>query len=188
MQPPLSSSRLLLEPVAIEDFPYLYALWSESLVRRYLFDDRFVSLALARSVFETCLEGRERGTGLWLVQSVDRSTRLGCVGLNLTTVVADAEPRLAGLLEPVVALHPSRWHQGYAIEAVGMVLTYAFESLDQRHVAAATDVPNVSSLRMLERLGFSMLSEVQGPRYPLRTYVLQRQAWRKRGKSGEEVR
>jgi len=180
MQPPLSSSRLVLEPVAVEDFPYLYALWSEPLVRRYLFDDRFVSLALARSVFETCLEGRERGTGLWVVQNADRSARLGCVGLNLTTVVAEAEPRLAGLLEPVVALHPSQWHQGYAVEAVGSVLTYAFEALDQRRIAGATDVPNVASLRMLERLGFGMLSDVQGPRYPMRTYALQRDAWRKR--------
>lgn len=177
MQPPLSSSRLVLEPVRVEEFPYLYALWSEPLVRRYLFDDRFVSLALARSMFETCLEGRERGTGLWVVQNADRSARLGCVGLNLTTVVAEAEPRLAGLLEPVIALHPSQWQQGYAVEAVRSVLTYAFDVLDQRRVAGATDVPNVASVRMLERLGFVPLSEVQGRRYLMRTYLLERGMW-----------
>lgn len=178
MQPPLSSQRLVLEPVEVEDFPYLYALWSEPLVRRYLFDDRFVSLALARSVFETCLEGRERGTGLWVVKNTDRSARLGCVGINVTTMVAEAEPRLAGLLEPVVALHPSQWRQGYAVESVGAVLTHAFESLDQECVAGATDVPNLASARLLERLGFVALSEVQGPRYPLRTYLLRRETWR----------
>lgn len=187
MQPPLSSSRLVLEPVRVEDFPYLFALWSEPLVRRYLFDDRFVSLALARSVFETCLEERERGTGLWVVQNADRSARLGCVGLNVTTVVAEAEPRLAGLLEPVVALHPSQWQQGYAVEALGSVLSYAFDVLDQERVAAATDVPNVASVRMLERLGFVVLSDVQGPRYPMRTYVLERDTWCTRG-NGREIR
>lgn len=188
MQPPLSSSRLVLEPARVEDFPYLYALWSEPLVRRYLFDDRFVSLALARSVFATCLEGREQGTGLWIVKKTDRSASVGCVGLNLTTVVAEAEPRLAGLLEPVVALHPSQWHQGYAVDALRSVLPYAFDVLGQERVAGATDVPNVASVRMLERLGFSMLSEVQGPRYPLRTYMLSRDVWRTRVKSGEEAR
>lgn len=186
MQPPLPSSRLLLEPVRVEDFPYPYALWSEPLVRRYLFDDRFVSLALARSVFETSLEGRERGTGLWIVQNADRSARLGCVGLNLTTVVAAAEPRLTGLLEPVVALHPSQWHQGYAVEALGSLLSYAFDVLDQQRVAGATDIPNVASVRMLERLGFVALSDVHGPRYPMRTYLLGRDAWRTRG-NGREI-
>ena len=177
MQPPLSSSRLALRPAQIEDFPYLHGLWSESLVRRYLFDDRYVSLELARSVLATCLEGRERGTGLWIVQGAGGSARLGCIGLNPTAMVAEAEPRLAGLLEPVVALHPSHWRQGYAVEALGSVLRYAFETLDQERLAGATDVPNLASARMLERLGFVALSEVQGPRYLLRTYLLRREIW-----------
>jgi RimJ/RimL family protein N-acetyltransferase len=171
MQPPLSSSRLVLEPVRVEDFPYLYALWSEPLVRRYLFDDRFVSLALARSVFETCLEGRERGTGLWVVQNADRSARLGCVGLNLTTVVAEAEPRLAGLLEPVVALHPSQWQQGYAVEA-GVVLTHAFESQ-----------PNASPVRLTFRTSrpfasTSPSSQKRGPVTSCTTCFGANLAWR----------
>jgi len=183
MQPSISTSRLTLRPAEREDFPYLHGLWSESLVRRYLFDDRYVSLELARSVLETCLEGKERGTGLWILQSTDGSARLGCAGLSLTAAVAKAEPRLAGLLEPVVALHPTRWKQGYAVEALTALVEYAFETLDEQRLAAASDVPNVASLRMLERVGFAPLREVQGGRYPMRTYLLARDAWRRRGAS-----
>lgn len=180
MQPSLTTSRLLLRPVQVEDFPYLHSLWSESLVRRYLFDDRYVSLELARSVLETCLEGRERGTGLWIVEGANGSARLGCAGLNETDMVAKVEPRLAGLLEPVVALHPTRWNQGYAVEALASLLTYAFDTLGRERLAGAGDVPNVASTRMLERLGFVRLSEVQGPKYVLRTYLLTRDQWRAR--------
>jgi RimJ/RimL family protein N-acetyltransferase len=145
-----------------------------------LFDDRYVSLELARSVLETCLEGREAGSGLWIVQSLDGSARLGCAGLNPTAAVAAAEPRLAGLLEPVVALHPSRWNQGYAGEALASLLTHAFDTLERERIAGAADVPNTASIRMLERLGFAPLSEVQGPRYLMRTYLLTKKQWRSR--------
>jgi len=177
VQPALSTSRLVLRPVDVEDFSYLHGLWSESLVRRYLFNDRFVSLELARSVLATCLEGRGRGTGLWIVQSNDGSERVGFAGLNLTGAVAAAEPRLKGLLEPVIALHPSRWNQGYALESLACLLTYAFDTLDQERLAGASDVPNVASVRMLTRLGFTRLSEVQGRRHLLRTYLLTRVDW-----------
>jgi [ribosomal protein S5]-alanine N-acetyltransferase len=77
----------------------------------------------------------------------------------------------------LAALAPERWGQGYATEALRSILAYAFNTLAQQQLAAANDLPNVASERMLMRLGFTQHSEVQGPKYPLRTYLLTQQAW-----------
>lgn len=46
------------------------------------------------------------------------------------------------------------WGQGYAFEAVTCLLAYLFDELELHRVSAECDVENVSSWRLLERLGF----------------------------------
>jgi RimJ/RimL family protein N-acetyltransferase len=46
------------------------------------------------------------------------------------------------------------WGQGYATEAAGAVLHWAFATLDLNRVQAETDTRNVASARVLEKLGF----------------------------------
>ena len=46
------------------------------------------------------------------------------------------------------------WRKGYGMEAVHCLLTYLFGKLNLHRVIAITDVENVASFRMLERMGF----------------------------------
>lgn len=48
----------------------------------------------------------------------------------------------------------SCWRKGYATEAVGRLLAYFFRDLGLHRVIAVTDVDNIPSFRLLERLGF----------------------------------
>lgn len=48
----------------------------------------------------------------------------------------------------------SRWRKGYGKEAVQRLLAYLFRDLDMHRIIAITDVENIPSFRMLERLGF----------------------------------
>lgn len=180
-QPLLHTSRLTLRPAVSQDLMRLHALWSQPEVRRFLFDDQNVSLELAESVLDSSIECSAAGYGLWLVHGQEHDELpLGCVGL-VPTMTAEYEPALAGLLEVLAAFEVSHWHKGYAREALSAVLEHAFRMLDLQMVAAANDVPNIASERMLTALGFQVLSEVQGPKFPLRTYTLERAAWRSRG-------
>ena len=176
-QPLLQTSRLTLHPAVSQDLKRLHVLWSQPDVRRFLFDDRDVSLELAKSVLDSCLAYATSGYGLWLVSLKQQSELLGCVGLLPTSTAAEYEPALTGLLEPLASFAPAHWHKGYAHEALFAVLAYAFGSLDQSKLTAVNDVPNLASERMLKKLGFEMLSEVQGPRFRMRTYTLERSAW-----------
>ena len=179
-QPQLHTLRLTLRPAVSQDLVRLHALWSQPEVRRFLFDDQNVSLELAQSVLDSSIECSSAGYGLWLVHAKERDELLlGCVGL-VPTMTAEYEPALAGLLEVLAAFDVSHWHKGYAREALSAVLEHAFRVLELPVVAAVNDVPNIASERMLNALGFQVLSEVQGPKFRVRTYTLDRTAWSSR--------
>jgi [ribosomal protein S5]-alanine N-acetyltransferase len=175
--PPLSTPRLQLRSGRAEDLEALWQLWNEPLVRRYLFDDAPLDRSTAQTVLESCLAQVEKGGGLWIVYSRLEPRFLGCAALLPTSVAAEHEPRLAGLLEPTIAIEPGNWKIGYASETLAAVLGYAFDTLSRDLIAAVNDVPNIASERMLTKAGFSVLSEVKGRKYPMRTYTLSSLDW-----------
>jgi ribosomal-protein-alanine N-acetyltransferase len=48
------------------------------------------------------------------------------------------------------------WGHGYMTEAVGALLGYGFDELRLNRVEATVDPPNLRSVRLLERLGFTL--------------------------------
>jgi RimJ/RimL family protein N-acetyltransferase len=53
----------------------------------------------------------------------------------------------------IYGVHPDICGRGYATEAAGAVLSYAFEELALARVKADVDEPNAASVRVLEKLG-----------------------------------
>jgi len=155
----------------------LHGCWNHPDVRRYLFDDYVVTQAMAQGLLDHCLAVQNDGLGLWMVSLRDEDTFIGCAGLNPVGIAAHYEPRLAGLLEPLVALDPQYWHGGYAREALRELLDYGFITLDRPTIAAVNDAPNLASERMLLKTGFSLLSQKPGPRHPLCTYTQDTPHW-----------
>jgi [ribosomal protein S5]-alanine N-acetyltransferase len=51
-------------------------------------------------------------------------------------------------------LNEAAWGHGYATEAVGALLRWAFDTLELNRVQAETDTRNVASARVLEKVGF----------------------------------
>lgn len=179
MQDTLHTARVTLVPVTPDDVDVLWALWSDADVRRYLWDDRVIAREEAAATVAECCALAAQGLGLWLVlatapeggESQAAATPLGCAGLLPATSAAAFDPRLTGMIEPLVALTPSAWGRGYALEALMALMQHAARTLGLRQLAGVTDVPNAASDRMLRRAGFVVLGEVPGPRYRLRTYL-----------------
>ena len=173
-QPTFETTRLTLVPAAASDLETLWALWSDREVRRFLFDDQEVSRELATEVLSGLLAAAPRGLGLWLARERASAAAIGCGALMPVGNAAEYEPALAGLVEPMAALHPAWWGRGYATEALRALVDHAFGALDLPRIAGVTDVPNEASHRMLLRLGFILRGECAGPHYRLRTYMLDR--------------
>lgn len=175
MLPALTTDRLLLRPADASDIDVLWRLWTDPEVRRYLWDDRLITREEAAATLAKCSRVNERGLGMWVLRlreaEASVAAPLGCAALLPVSTAAIFEPRLAGLVEPLVALAPPMWGSGYAVEALGALREYASAALRLSRMAAVTDIPNVRSDRMLRRAGFVLLSEVDGPKYPLRTYL-----------------
>ena len=171
MQPTLDTPRLRLRPAIERDGDALWSLWTAPEIRRFLWDDRTITRDEAITTLRDSLELGDAGLGLWIVEAREAPTLLGCAGLLPVTTAAEFEPRLAGLVEPLVALAPEAWGRGYAREALCALLDHASDTLGLERLAGVTDIPNTRSDRMLRHAGFAVLSEVPGPRYDLRTYL-----------------
>ena len=131
----------------MEDIELACGLRTDARVRRFLFDDRIISWADACSFIEASLVNFERcGYGLWLAFARAGTCLIGFAGF----LRPDGEaPRL------IYGVQPGFWGKGYATEAAGAVLRYALESLAVPLVKADVDEPNVTSVRVLEKLGMS---------------------------------
>jgi len=60
------------------------------------------------------------------------------------------------------ALRRDAWGQGYASEAVALVLTFAFDRLGLERIWAVCDPENVASIRVLERAGLRYEGRLRG--------------------------
>lgn len=140
-----NTDRLRLRPCGIEDIEPIHALWTNDHVRHFLFDDRVISLDDTRAFVESSVANFEQhGYGLWLVFAHETNDLVGFAGF----LRSDEEiPSL------IYGLHPNFCGQGYASEAARAVLNYALDDLELARVRADVDEPNVSSIRVLERLG-----------------------------------
>jgi RimJ/RimL family protein N-acetyltransferase len=171
MQPTLETLRLRLRPATPADVDWLWALWTAPEVRRYLWDDRVITRDEAATALGDCLALAPAGLGLWIIDAREEGEAAGCAGLLPVGTAAEHEPRLAGLVEPLVALAPTACGRGFAREALGALLGHAAGALSLARLAGVTDAPNASSDRMLRSVGFRVLGEVPGPRHTLRTYL-----------------
>ena len=183
MQQRLTTERLALRPCTDSDLDELWTLWKDRDVRRFLWDDREISRDEAASTLADCIALAERGLGLWVItprfaSNLDptQPSIMGCAGLLPVTVAAEYDPRIAGLVEPLVALFPAVQRHGYAAEVLVALRDHALRDLGLSRLAGVTDVPNAASDRMLRRAGFTVLGECDGPRYRLRTYLCEADA------------
>jgi [ribosomal protein S5]-alanine N-acetyltransferase len=177
MLPALSTARLLLEPATMADLDPIWTIWRDPDVRRYLFDDQPVSRERAAAILDDSLALAADGLGLWLVRGRAAPEIVGCMGLLRVTTSARYDPSLTGAIEPLAVLAPRVWRRCYACEALRAVIHYAFASLGLTELAAVNDVPNEASHRLVERLGFRLIGECDGPCYRMRTYRLTAQAF-----------
>jgi len=144
----LETARLLLRPCTADDLDALHRLWTDPEVRRYLFDDRIIPREQAAAMIQSSLASfPTHGFGLWLVHRAGEDAIIGFSGLSLT-----GDPPEVELLYGIA---PSAWGQGVATEAARAVLRYGFAELRLAHITAGADVPNVASLRVLEKLGMT---------------------------------
>jgi ribosomal-protein-alanine N-acetyltransferase len=150
----LTTERLLLRPIAMQDHSELYAHWTSPEVRQYLFDGAILSADDVTQVIEGSVRGfAESSSTLWLVKAMDGSRFVGVAGLRPLDDVG---------VELYYSLAPEAWGRGYATEAARAVMHYALNDLGLHEVLAEVDAANAASVAVVERLGMIAYDAVPG--------------------------
>ncbi|MEI7057735.1 GNAT family protein [Nocardioides sp. CCNWLW239] len=146
--PTLVTSRLRLRPFTDTDADDLFALQSDAHVLRYWDSPPWTDRARAGQFIARSQEMAEKGDGVRVAIERD-SVFLGWCTFNSWN--PDFRSASLGYCLGEVA-----WGHGYATEAAGAVLTWAFDTLDLNRVQAEADTRNAPSARVLEKLGFTL--------------------------------
>ncbi len=152
--PRLETPRLVLRPFAEADVDAYTELLQSGPVRRSLHLPDNVGRWDAWSQMAAWLGQWElRGTGQWALQDRATGDFIGRAGLH-----NPARHDWPGV-EVGWTLHPDYWGRGYATEAGGRAVQYAFDALKVPEVFSLILPENSRSIAVAQRLGFSFVEE-----------------------------
>jgi RimJ/RimL family protein N-acetyltransferase len=122
----------------------------------------------------------ERGFTFWVMERKEDAELLGFCGLKIAD---DETSPVAGELEIGWRLREDCWGEGYALEAAGASLDFAFRRLEAPRVVALTVEGNAPSWGLMLRLGMTRradLDYVGAPwaEGPVIVYEMRREEWR----------
>ncbi len=147
----LHSQRLRLRPINTNDIEAVHALHSMPQT------DAFNTLGIPDSIHTT-----EQIVNGWLMQQQENPVRLlvYCIELAAAKQFIGLIGLIAGKpnyysAEVWYKIHPDYWRNGYATEALILLLDFCFAELKLHRVEAGCAVENTASARVLEKAGLS---------------------------------
>ncbi|HEY5445358.1 MAG TPA: GNAT family N-acetyltransferase, partial [Pyrinomonadaceae bacterium] len=150
--------RLTLREVSTDDADFILRLLNEPSFLRFIGDKGVRNLQDARQYI---LNGpiasyNQNGFGLYLVVLKSTNTSIGMCGLIKRETLTDVDIGFAFL--------PEFWNKGYALESATAVFSYGKNVLKLPRIVAITNKDNVTSGKLLERLGlhFDRLIDLNG--------------------------
>ena len=154
----LETERLTLREVSTDDADFILRLLNEPSFLRFIGDKGVRNLQDARQYI---LNGpiasyNQNGFGLYLVVLKSMNTSIGMCGLIKRETLTDVDIGFAFL--------PEFWNKGYALESATAVFSYGKDVLKLPRIVAITNKDNVTSGKLLEKLGlhFDRLIDLNG--------------------------
>jgi len=147
----LRTSRLKLVPFAISDIDLLHDTFTDPIVREFLWDNEVVPLEQTREILiENEKHFSNDGWGLWkVINSSGEYT--GFAGLWI--FFDERQPQL------LYGLLPAYHKKGFATEAAGAIIRYAFDELQFPFLIATCDAPHQRSVHVCLRLGMKKTAD-----------------------------
>jgi len=144
----LTTERLELHPLTLEDATDIFAIFSDVRAMRFMPYPVHQNIDETRSMIENSLQ--TEGAMYWTVRLKGDSRVIGQVNYLGGT-------RVPGL---GYITHPDVWGQGITVEACRVALDYGFENIGYNRVELWIDERNVQSLRVAQKLGFGLKGRI----------------------------
>ncbi len=165
--PQIETARLLLRGFTDADHGAYAAMRADPDVVRFLpGGEALVPFAdeIATSRIKAFRDGWSRGFGVWAIEARDTGGFIGYAGLAKMERSAD--------VEVLYGLTRAAWGRGYAREAAGAALTFAFDVLGLARVVAFVMPENGASVEVLEAIGMRRIGETTYNDFPVIGYAI----------------
>ncbi|RJE87427.1 N-acetyltransferase [Paenibacillus sp. 1011MAR3C5] len=145
----LHTERLYLRKMEVSDSASLFEIWSDPDVTRFMNIDQFTDEAQAKEMiqFLNNLSEDDQAIRFTIIEK-ESGQIIGSGGYNFL----DMEHAKA---EIGYDLAKAYWGRGYATEAIGELLEYAFTTLMLNRIEAKVEPENVNSIKVLQKLNFT---------------------------------
>ncbi|HDM8195612.1 TPA: GNAT family N-acetyltransferase [Vibrio harveyi] len=144
----LTTKRLTLRLVSVEDAPFILELYNQPDFYRFVGDKQIRTLEEAkRYIQDNMLRMQElKGVSLLVVETNHDKKPVGICGLVKRDTLTAFDIGYGYL--------PSAYGKGYAKEAASVVVDFAREEMNIENLVAITNNDNIRSISLLEKLGF----------------------------------
>ena len=154
------TERLLLKPTTIEDAEFIFELLNTPKWLKFIGDRNVHSVADAENYIKVKMlpQLEKLGFGNYTLVTKSNGTKIGTCGLF--------NREWLGGIDIGFAFLPSYEKLGYAIEAATKVKELAFNEFGIREIKAITTKDNISSQKLLEKLGLKYTGTINMPDDP----------------------
>ena len=151
----LETERLSLRELTSEDAAFVLDLLNQPSFKKYIGDRGVRTVEQAREYIETRFlhSYRTHGFGLYLVERKSDSQAVGICGFVSRVTLPGPDIGFA--------LLPQFENQGYASEAAAAMMQYGRRILNLTRVLAIATTDNISSRRLLEKIGLKFEGEIE---------------------------
>jgi [ribosomal protein S5]-alanine N-acetyltransferase len=156
----LTTNRLHLREITIDDAPAIYSYFSNEEVTKLYGMEPFTTIEQAEQLVRHFATSLEQNRGMrWAIELKEQPGLIGTIGFNLLST-----PNKRA--EVGYELHPDFWGKGLVGEALEAVVKFGFEELQLNRIGATVFIENKASQQVLIKQGF----EREGL---LRQYIVQ---------------
>ncbi|MEN9521858.1 MAG: hypothetical protein RL065_235 [Bacteroidota bacterium] len=149
----LQTSRLIIREFSTQDAQFIIKLLNTDGWLKYIGDRNVHSADDAlKYIHKLNSYSIENGFGFWAVELKSTKNLIGLCGLIKRDELKHIDIGFAFL--------PIYTNQGFAFEAAQATLSFAYEQLKLDTIAAITVPANVSSIKLIEKLGLKFKSEI----------------------------
>jgi [ribosomal protein S5]-alanine N-acetyltransferase len=149
----LETERLYLRELKQEDLDRLHAIFSDEETMRF-YPAPFTREQTGQWIKKNQERYRKDGFGLWGVCLKETDELIGDCGLVRQTVDGRTE------IEIGYHIHKKYWSRGFATEAAKACKAYGFHQLHFHKLICLIDPKNIPSIRVAEKIGFTIEKEV----------------------------
>jgi RimJ/RimL family protein N-acetyltransferase len=156
----IETERLCLRSWCDEDVKNIYEMLQDPEVNYHIKHFHFDEYSRLQKLAERANKNIEKsGFGYFVCELKDTGEVIGLVGLNYSHL---DDPHFPCYTVSWI-LGKRYWKKGYATEAAQKLLTFGFENCKMSKIFACTAIGNISSRRVMERLGMQWIDTFNFP-------------------------